>query len=379
MQWTPVHCRGGRLQCTSTTQVNAVTILPRWVIAEGRMRKSVRVLVVLALSLVVLDQLVDVSCRCSALPERLVDVNHPSVLIAKLDRLRNTPGPKVVLVGDSLIHGGILARFGDAEWQEHGLGEQLAAELCEATDQRPFVINLGMDGALPADLEYLVPLVITCGADWVILDIHLRPFSSDFSPPDRQMSRRWLRELHPDVDGRVVWRPDGGPVEWLAGRLCDHSAILRNRMLIQEACLSTAPVDHPVLRAPPPMTDSDIDMQALVKLSQLKNRLRTVDLRPDDPQVAALNRVLSGLRNARQRHVVFYATENPALLADVMEPAEHASRFAQLAKFVTTAQGPTGTFVGPLPELQPEHFIDYTHLNAGGYRMLARRLAREIK
>jgi lysophospholipase L1-like esterase len=343
------------------------------------MWRAVCSVVIVALALIALDIVVGGLVRGSDLPDRVADIQHPTTLIAKLDRLHMASGPKIVIVGDSLVYGGILAENGDSDWRAHGLGEQLATEIGDQTGCRPFVMNLGIDGALPADLEYLVPLVVACDVDWLVFDIHLRPFSSDFSAADRQMSRPWLRELSADPDGRIRWRPGDGAGGWLSGRLADHSAIARSRGLIQDNMLSTRAARRPVLRPVEPQSDTDTEVQSLVKLAQLKNRLKTLDIEPSAPQVSALERVLRGLADRRQRHVVFYAKENPDLLPDVMDAAEHAASYELIACLVRDRQGPTGVFVPPMPELQPEHFIDFTHLNADGYRLLAHRLAAAIR
>lgn len=341
------------------------------------MRRRACSFVIFALALVGLDLVVALVCR-TALADRTVDVQQPPTLLARLDRLRSAPSPKIVLLGDSLVYGEILAEFGDTDWRAHGLGEQLADALEERHGRRPFVMNLGMNGALPADLEALVPLVVACDVDWVVFDIHLRPFSTDFSPPDRQMSRPWVREMSVGPDGRARWRPYD-PTAWLSGRAADHSAIWRNRGLVQEHVLSTQIGRRPALHPPAPVTETDAEIQSLVKLAQLKNRLKSLDLGPGGPQATALQRTLGGLAARGQRHVVFYAKEDPDLLAAVMACDEHAAHFERVAGLVRRAQGPTGVFVPPLPELQPEHFLDFTHLNADGYRLLARRLAVEFK
>jgi lysophospholipase L1-like esterase len=342
------------------------------------MRRSLCSVLVFALALVASDLAVATFVCRSDLAWRPVEMQHPSTLLAKLDRLRNAPHPRVVLVGDSLIYGGILEEFGDADWRSHGLGEQLADAIEQRVGRRPFVLNLGMNGALPADLEALVPLVAACDVDWIVLDIHLRPFSTDFSAPARQMSRSWLRQVTVGSDGQARWRPDG-TTGWLAGRLSEFSSVARARGLIQENLLSAGVVHRPAVRPGTPQADTDADFQALVKLAQLKNRLKALDLDPDAPQVAALRRTLAGLAARGQRHVVFYAKENPDLLPDVMDGDEHAAWSRRLTELVTQSQGPAGVFVPPVAELRSEHFLDLTHLNAEGYRLLARRVAAEIK
>src|SRR4051812_48309136 len=106
------------------------------------MRRSAS-LAVFTLSLIALDLVVAALARGTALANRRVDIQHPTTLMVKLDRLRATQGPKIVLLGDSLVHGGILEQYGDPEWREHGLAEALAAELSVRPGPRPLVVNLG--------------------------------------------------------------------------------------------------------------------------------------------------------------------------------------------------------------------------------------------
>jgi hypothetical protein len=215
------------------------------------MKRIATTIAVLFVAFAVLDALTAILCRASGLPDRVVDIQHPSTLVAKLDRLRAASHPKVVLLGDSLVYGGILEDFGDADWRDHELGTQLANELGGST----FVMNLGINGALPMDLEALVALVSACDVDWVVFDTHLRPFSADFSEPANQMSRPWLRELQMDSVGRAHWRPSAGDTSrWLTGRLADRSFLVRNRMLVQENLLATSPARKPVLRPTVPLS-----------------------------------------------------------------------------------------------------------------------------
>jgi hypothetical protein len=62
-----------------------------------------------------------------------------------------------------------------------------------------------------------------------------------------------------------------------------------------------------------------------------------------------------------------------------MEPEEHAKQNERLVRLVRDSQGPSGVFVPPVPELGESHYVDFTHLNAEGYRILARRLAETLR
>jgi hypothetical protein len=147
-------------------------------------------------------------------------------------------------------------------------------------------------------------------------------------------------------------------------------------MLVQENLLSTTMARKPVLRPAAKLSETDADFQSLTKLAQLKARLRHLDLQPEAPQAAALQRLLRNLSARGQKHVVFYAKENPALLPDVMDPEEHAQKYDRLVRLVNDAQGRKCVFVPPISELNESHFVDFTHVNADGYRILAEQLAK---
>lgn len=343
------------------------------------MKRRLRSLIILVLTLFALDVTVAGVDRASRLSDRVAEIHHPTTLLSKLDRLRTASGPKVVLLGDSLVYGGVQADHGDPDWREHELGTRLADEWERQTGVRPFLMNLGMNGALPSDLEVLAPLVAASNVDWIVLDVHLRPFSADFSAPETRMSRPWLRDLSLDPDGRVHWRPGRGAGGWLSGHLADHSALVRHRGLFQDNFLTSHAAKQPILRTPARRSETDAEVQSLVKLVQLKNRLKALDLAPDGPQVAALARTLGRLAGRGQRHVVFYAKENPEQLPDVMDPDEHRACYERVVSLVRDVQGPIGVFVPPVPELRADHFLDFTHLNADGYTILACRLAAVMK
>lgn len=343
------------------------------------MRRRARYPTVFVLSLAVFDLVVAGVAKGSRLPDRVIDLQHPTTLLAKLDRLRTAPSPKVVLLGDSLVYGGVLGEHGDCDWRKHELGSRLVVELRGQWGVEPFVMNLGMNGALPADLEVLAPLLAACEVDWIVLDINLRSFSTDFSAPEHGLSRPWLRDLSTGPDSRVRWRPGRGIDGWLAGHLADHSALMRYRGLFQDNVLSALAANEPIWGKPGARSDLDAEVRSLVQLGRLKNRLKSVDLTSAHPQVAAIERLLAGFAARGQRHVVFYAKENPDQLSDVMEPAAHRAGYERVASLVRDAQGPSGVFVPPVSELRPDHFLDFTHLNAEGYQVLARQLAAAMK
>ena len=320
-------------------------------------------------------------CRSAGLREQLLDLKHPAMLLAKLDELRGFSGRKVVLLGDSLVYGGILEEFGDRNWREHDLAHAIAAECQVRWPNEPVrVMNLGINGALPCDLERLMPLVSACGVDCIVFDIHLRPFSPDFADEKVRMARPWLDEFDLDGQGIAHWRPtihdSSSAQSALSAWLADVSATFRYRHLLQESIVQSSWAKRCAEWRRPPMvkSENDREMQAMVKLGQLKHRLKQVTIEETNPQVAAFQRMLATLATTRQPYLIFYAKENPDLVGQVFDSAKHAGLYAGLTQRIAQADSRQATFVPPVDELRGEHFVDFTHLNADGYRILAKHL-----
>src|SRR5256885_8527017 len=83
----------------------------------------------------------------------VVELRSPEALAAKLEYLRTFDGYKCVLLGDSIIVGASMREHGDADWRAHTLNVLLEERLREVLPGRPvLVMNLGSNGAVPADL-----------------------------------------------------------------------------------------------------------------------------------------------------------------------------------------------------------------------------------
>jgi len=327
-----------------------------------------------------IDRLVGVACRSSGLARQVVDIQHPATLLAKLDELRRFDGRKVVLLGDSLVYGGILEDFGDRLWRQHNLAVAIEAQCRQRwPNENVLLMNLGINGALPCDIEKLAPLVASCKVDCIALDIHLRPFSSDFAAEAQQFARPWLNELSLDSQQRPRWQPateardlNAAVSAWFV----EHSEIFRTRHLLQEYIVHTPESKtYRNWRSPPSVqSENDIDLQVMLKLAQLKNRLTSVDLSASHPQVAAFQRTLADLNHRGQPFVVFYAKENPDQVYDVFEKERHDRLYSQLVGMVQRHQNESNRYLPPIDELDGGHFLDFTHLNGEGYQILARKL-----
>lgn len=314
-----------------------------------------------------------------ALDKRVIDIQTPQELLPKLEALRRHSGPKVVVTGDSLIYGETMRQHGDRDWRNHTLPVLLEHVLrTNHPDEELLVMNFGINGFLPGDLEHLARLLASCEVDWLILDIHLRPFSADFSPERARLARPWLKQIE-DVDGTFHYVPTDADLKqqferppWEAYR--HVSPTYARREAVQSEALensTTAAIQAGRRRLVGPIDRKEPDVG--LQLLQLRDRLATVEITDDNPQIQAFDRAMRTWTKTGGRALVFYAKENPQLLDDVIDPKRYLELRSDLEERIRDRY-PGLVYVPPAPGLAPEHYLDFSHLNHSGYRVLTEYL-----
>jgi len=303
-------------------------------------------------------------------------------LVARLSALRRHDGPTVALLGDSVIYGRALQEHDAGDWR----ADNLAPALQSALGADTLAVNLGMNGALPVDQAALLPSVLAAGPDLVVLDVSLRSFSADFRDAAELASRPWLAEVRPTptyaqtLDGQA---PGERLTRLLRAGAMRVWALYRYRAWVQARWLSGIPrdavtavrVDAISALEGAPADDEDAALEAEMALMlRTKARYATVDL-VDHPQAAALVEVLAALREAGQPAVLFYATENPALLPSLVDPEAHAEDLVALEALIAAELGPEQVWLGPEQAADPSTFLDHVHRTGPGLATLAERLA----
>lgn len=294
------------------------------------------------------------------------DIQSPEALYTKLDAIRRFEGKKVVFLGDSLIFGRTMRDHGDADWQSHTLPSRMESRFSQTDpDQPALFMNLGMNGAVPVDLEKLVNLVIPLKPDLIVFDLTLRSFSRDFDG-DAQ-SRPWLGQLEPSEDGRFR----GGGV--IGDFMVNHWSFYRYRDMLQAVLFDGQPstylagirdrLDNWFSGKTPP------DADPFILLYKAQQRYQTVDMLPDNPQVAALERIVAALKASNQPALAFYATEKASVLDDLIDRDRFGEHQRRLAEIMGAGDGVV-TWVGPLDIYEDSDYLDHVHLSETGYMKL---------
>lgn len=318
--------------------------------------------------------------RSTDLCREVLEIQTPTQLLAKLSYLKHFDGRKIVLLGDSLVYGQTMERYGDANWRSHVLSSAVEKKLrAKQPDERLLVMNLGINGARPADLEVLTKLVVGCGVDLVILDIHLRPFSEDFAATDKQFCRPWLEHFNISETGRIRYDPPSAEqgivrhvlrdIQVNSSSLCQFGDILKSRVVQSSIMQSGVEFrDATDEETTPQMED------AMLLLMRIKSRLDSVNFRENHPQVLAFRRTLAFLKEEDQACLIFYGRENPDQIHSVISQGRYRQLRSRLEHIIATDKGPRTNYMPPADGLTPSHYLDFMHLNAAGYDLLAERL-----
>jgi lysophospholipase L1-like esterase len=324
--------------------------------------------------------------------DRVVDIQTESTLKAKLDRLAKFRGRKVALVGDSVVLGLTLKDTGDPQWESKTLTAQLQRQLEEAYPGEPVLVsNLALNGALPADLDRLIELILPTRPDVIVFDVGLRGFSGDFSAPGSIHSRDWLQR--PDsaskrhginryttsVGARIDrnineplrrhWRVfnlrDLAAQAMLGGDLRQYLVRQRENLRTKLASLYEEPLD-------------DLGADELELVLKARTRFDTVQLNEDHPQRKALTLLLARLREVDQPTFIFYSRENPELRDQVIRTDRYYELRTELDSLITSNLGPRMYYDPGVSTLDTENYLDLVHVDAEGFRRMLEAFWPEI-
>jgi lysophospholipase L1-like esterase len=340
-------------------------------------------------AIVIALMIVDVSLRTTfqrwGIVTETMDIQTPATLFAKLDYLRHFDGRRIVVLGDSVVYGHRMREAGDREWQHHTIPAALAARLEEHSPRRKtLVLNLGMNGATPADLDQLARMLIPLHVDCLVFDVNLRAFSGDFAAESARFSRPWLAGM--TIDREFNLRPPAGISSFfesleanLQSFAISHWYLYRVRDFVQWWLFDgnpSTPVRHfrdwldQTLRQSTTSTQDDAVGDVLLML-QAKHRYDSITLTATNPQIDALNRMLRLLATSKQPSLFFYATEDSQRLPQLIDLQRYRRLIHDLGEIFAPFAMQGITYVPPLKGLLPQDYLDYGHLTEHGNAAVA--------
>jgi hypothetical protein len=322
-------------------------------------------------------------------PNYAVDIQTPGVLSSKIDYFAAHNGPKVAIVGDSLVYGSTMSKHGIKNWRSKSLSAYLNKELYNTYDRDDIlVMNFGMDGLLLTEILKITHILSKLGANAIIVNISLRSVSDDFNIPEESYSRKWIQRLKLSSNNSLVWHSEKKNHDLLHGfanklqLLIEKNSKASQALQYSKAYLfqggsfsSWFKGAHTSLNnALMDTKKDDFFNQEILDTLKAKKRYSTSNFDSAHIQVEALHSIFK--TKWPQPVILFYSNENPNKINNVVT----ANRLYELRKdlkyLTLDAQNTNKNFyyVGPIKELSSENFLDLVHVVPKGYELYAKAL-----
>ena len=319
----------------------------------------------------------------SSLAKTDVVIFSNAILKTKINIIKQHQGLKVVVLGDSLVVGRTMLSIGDENWKEHTLSSILQTRLDTLMPESDaLVVNLGLDGSVPADIKSIAQMLIEAAPDIVIFDCGLRSFSADFSTGAKRYSREWLA---PKGIAASLFNKQAinEKIETTASdALANNFALFELRDYLQSA-LWGSPLklkledlrDEHLIQKDNPI-DDDADLLLLLKA---KKRFSSIRFDGKNPQLKALRDTLEIFSANKIKCLLFYASEHKGRLSTIIDE----DKFQKLkSAFENSFKDLIKDDIAYCPNydtMPPERYIDHVHVDKDGYVLILDTLWPYIK
>ena len=336
--------------------------------------------------LVLVESGVRYAIRNTRLLETPVDIQTPAILLSKLNYISQLEGKKIVLIGDSLMFGRSMRDHGNHQWMDHTLDTKIKNEL-RAKGKEINIINLGIEGAVPADMELLLDLVIKTSPDALIINTGLRSFSKDFNT-GYGLTRIWLRDFMYDAESSAM---STVLPEDLASRIettiknfmINHWVTYRLRDYMQWLVLETTPrkaADNVVDKINSYLIGNEmsIDEKDLITMLKAKKRYKSITLDDGDVQKESLKRIVSKLNENKIKTIFFYGRENPKKLKKVISEKRYKKLLISFENTLNLSNESIQYISPEEIDIPPDYYLDMVHVNSDGYRIYAKHIVKRL-
>ncbi|PRQ06180.1 hypothetical protein [Enhygromyxa salina] len=301
------------------------------------------------------------------------------------------PGRSVLLIGDSVIAGDVMAGHVQG-WERQRVIDHMAAELAAETELG--LHQIALDGMLPIDIEHVVAeldRVDPEGRVEVVLELNLRYFSAAYAE-QHTCSREVLCELAPTLAAGsggtldYAWRGLAEGAGWIDDVLLDSAPVHRRRVALGERPRLDEVYGLAVPRVSERADAGEVDAALVHAQAQAAGRVlehyRSATLSPAggaSAQVDALRRTLARLHDRGRRALIFVTPLADAFAEQATPGPQLGALHSQIGALVHELADSRLRFVDlDHPLFVDDLFIDHCHLWPSGNRLLALNLLHEL-
>ena len=342
--------------------------LPGWFRKFGSGQRT-RVFVIAIGSLLLFDLLLLAALNRS---DDIVSRDSRTVRL-QIDRASEATGRPVLLIGDSVLAGNVLASS-DALWQKHRVLDFLRNR-SHADEPRHF-FQLATDGLLPVDMERIVAELEArdpARRVSVAIELNLRHFSPTYVEQE-ECSREFYCDLPTAPGGDLIARLNArwtGALDTLRSLV----PILRLRPWLYPEGFFGSGLEAETITPPTSSPERENDLTGLARLRGHYDYDPGEMLAGSSAQVQAFRRLLVLLQETGRPALVFAPPLEDRFAAGIGGPEALAERYALLSELVQGLGGPGVHFVAfDHPVFDSDYFVDHIHLTAAGNELLAENL-----
>ncbi len=291
-------------------------------------------------------------------------------LTRQLEGAANARGRSILLIGDSVLAGDVLAAT-SADWRNQRVLDFLRSE--SHADAGTAFHQVAADALLPIDIERILGELDRVDPEnhvELLVELNLR----QWSPHYREVSgctRDWICTF-PNLAGEVA-RP---ALTWprAVDALRDVTPIWRHRHRFDgSSLLPTLDSRIAKRRAVGPQQQDD-----LLSRARVEEHYR-VDIEADSLQADALDRIVRRLEETGRRALFFATPMHDGFARGIHSEDEQARIYAAMARRIHDAGAVHTRFISfDHPLFAEHHFVDHVHLTPQGCRLLALNLLLEL-
>jgi hypothetical protein len=293
-------------------------------------------------------------------------------------------GRSILLVGDSVLAGDVLAGRRAHDWREHRVVEYMRRELAPHADAS--LHQVALDGLLPIDALHLLAELDRIDPEGhveFVFEINLRYFSGQYADVS-DCTRPEICQLGSaagDEGGRPLQRGWKGVAEagtrsrdWLS----EHLPVHRHRPRLDGRSLDeldelAVPVEREA------SADEDDDASDIESRARMLEHYRSASIRAMHEQRIALAEILDRLAARGRPGTLFLTPLEDRFAASAMNEDLLGRRYAAIAGMVNDRSAANVNLIDlDHPLFVDAHFIDHVHLGPDGARLLAINVLHEL-
>jgi hypothetical protein len=249
------------------------------------------------------------------------------------------------------------------------------------------VLNLGLNGGLPADQLRLLELIDVRNLDLLVSTLSIRSFATDFATRETALSRPWLSGVaRRSGGGCAITQPRGNRFDRVVRKQASRVSVLFGaadfvqRLVFDDSLrdatarwISRMRAGLSTATAQAASDDSIASDMAVLLLA--RGRFHRISFVESNAQVAAMRAFVARAPQIAKNVVFIYGNESRRRLVSLISRRDYDRHRTSLANLIQTNCHTLYIADFRVPDAL---YVDYVHVNSEGYHMMADAIVRAL-